>query len=166
MDITAILSGIKGKILDARHIEMLKHAYELQNQNIEQLKNNNDAIRDSNEHLKERIASLTKENEALMAANAILESRHKALPQDGEVSEDAKRILVLLSERDGEEFVTNQIALCLGLSPTKTQYCLDTMLKRKYVSVWCGVGLNGPGERYYSLRDKGRAYLIENGIID
>ncbi len=38
MEITAILNEIKGKVLDATHFELLKHAYDLQNQNIHQLK--------------------------------------------------------------------------------------------------------------------------------
>ena len=39
-----ILAGLKDKVLDASHFDILRHAYELQNQNIEQLKTNNDAL--------------------------------------------------------------------------------------------------------------------------
>ena len=35
-------------MLDAVNFELLKTAYELQNQNIEQLKNNNTALKESN----------------------------------------------------------------------------------------------------------------------
>ena len=42
MDVIAILQTLKGKVLDATHFDMLKHAYELQDQNLKQLKTNND----------------------------------------------------------------------------------------------------------------------------
>lgn len=54
MDILKILDGVKGKVLDAAHFELLKHAYELQEHNISQLKTNNAALKESNELLKER----------------------------------------------------------------------------------------------------------------
>lgn len=34
MDVIAMLTGLKGTALDLKHIELLKHAYELQDQNI------------------------------------------------------------------------------------------------------------------------------------
>jgi hypothetical protein len=65
MDISKILSDIKGKALDAAHFDLLKHAYDLQNENIEQLKSNNQALKESNEFLEEKVKRLEKENESL-----------------------------------------------------------------------------------------------------
>src|SRR5688572_26032865 len=48
MDVISILNGIKGKVLDAAHFDLLRSAYDLQNENIEQLKSNNEAIRENN----------------------------------------------------------------------------------------------------------------------
>ena len=65
MDISRILNDIKGKALDAAHFDLLKHAYDLQNENIEQLKSNNQALRESNDLLAEKVKRLEKENESL-----------------------------------------------------------------------------------------------------
>ena len=37
MDILGVLQTLKGKVLDATHFELLKHAYELQDENLKQL---------------------------------------------------------------------------------------------------------------------------------
>ena len=55
MDVLSVLNGIKGKVLDAANHDLLRRAYDLQNDNIEQLKSNNDALRESNSMHKERI---------------------------------------------------------------------------------------------------------------
>ncbi len=81
MDIAAILSGIKGKVLDAKHIELLKHAYDLQNQNIEQLKSNNEALREKAQLLEERAALLKNENDALRATVEGLQARVDVPPR-------------------------------------------------------------------------------------
>ncbi len=55
MEITKILSTIKGKVLDATNYELLSSAYEIQQQNIIQLKENNTSIKENNELLKNKI---------------------------------------------------------------------------------------------------------------
>ena len=58
MDPLKLLADVKGKVLDAINFDMLKSAYELQAQNLDQLKSNNDAFRENNELLKEKAARL------------------------------------------------------------------------------------------------------------
>lgn len=65
MDISKILSDIRGKVLDAEHFDSLMHAYDLQNENIKQLQNNNKALRESNERLQEEVNRLKIENESM-----------------------------------------------------------------------------------------------------
>ena len=65
MDISKILSDIKGKVLDAANFDLLMHAYDLQNENIKQLKNNNQALKENNDLLKEKVENLEEENQSL-----------------------------------------------------------------------------------------------------
>ena len=55
MDAISLLNGVKNKVLDATNYELLKHNYELQNQNIEQLKTAKELSEKSNEHLQEEV---------------------------------------------------------------------------------------------------------------
>ena len=82
MDIIAILTGLKGKALELRDIEFLKHAYELQEQNIKQLKENNEAVRDALGLAKTRIESLESENADLKSKNAKLVARNNELDRE------------------------------------------------------------------------------------
>ena len=73
-DVGAILQGLKGKALDVKDVELLKHAYELQDQNLKQLKTNNDALhenvglmREKTERMQQEIERLTTENRQLRA---------------------------------------------------------------------------------------------------
>lgn len=89
MDILNILEQLKQKGLDVVQIELLKSAYELQNRNIEQLKDNNDALRESHQLLKEKVTTLEKENE-------VLKNEFKALPiikSDDAISEIGRDVL-------------------------------------------------------------------------
>lgn len=69
MDIVAILQGLKGKVLDLKDIELLKHTYDLQDQNQKQLKTNNDALRENAELVREKITRLQTEIDRLSAEN-------------------------------------------------------------------------------------------------
>ena|ERR1043166_2645533 len=65
MDIIGMLTGLKDKVLDAAHYEILRAAYELQNDSIDQLKTNNEALRESNGLLRERATALETELKAV-----------------------------------------------------------------------------------------------------
>ena len=160
MDMLAILSGIKGKVLDAHNFDLLKRVYDLQNENIEQLKSNNEALKEKNGLLEEKAALLKKDNESLKATIETLKSRLAALPNAGELSEDEKRILVFLSSR-GQAPTDEMIAAGLGLNLTKTKFYLERMWD-KYVYSF---DYSNDCPSHYHLHQGGRAYLVENGLI-
>jgi FtsZ-binding cell division protein ZapB len=81
MDVIAILTGLKGKALDLRDIELLKHAYELQDQNIKQLKENNDALRDAVAIAQDRVTSLEQENTELQNQVQLQNGRLRAFEE-------------------------------------------------------------------------------------
>lgn len=65
MDIVALLGGLKDKVLDLQHIELLKSAYEFQEMNIEQLKTALESTRGMFEEKKRELARLMEENAGL-----------------------------------------------------------------------------------------------------
>ena len=90
-----ILQGLKGKVLDLQHIEMLRHAYDLQEENVKQLKCNNDLLRDSAQRLE---AQLQETSQRLREAET---SRDSALAELKEMKfEVAAADGVLLDEND------------------------------------------------------------------
>jgi predicted RNase H-like nuclease (RuvC/YqgF family) len=154
VDIPAILSSIKGKVLDAGHFDLLKHAYDLQNDNIEQLTRNNGL-------LKEEVARHKQEIKSLKAEAATLKSKVEALPKAGELDENERSILVTLSSCDYEP-TAEEIASCLRLNLTRVEYHLERMNNEQYLgrhNSW-----EEPSSRFYLLQ-RGRAYLVENGLL-
>jgi hypothetical protein len=71
-------------------------------------------------------------------------------------------ILKLLSQIDGRSYQVHQIATTLGLSISKLRYFADRLLEGGYVRCPTIVG----GGRRYGLAAKGRAYLVENNLIE
>jgi len=161
VDITAILSGIKGKVLDAQHFDLLKHAYDLQNQNIEQLKSNNEALKEKAQLLSEKATLLLRENEALKTTIKTLESRLASLPKAEELCEDEKKILMFLASCRGEP-TAELIAATLKLNLTRTEYYLGRMRSKDYV--WSHDFSDGQPSMFYLLQP-GKAYLAENGLV-
>jgi len=62
------LDGLKGAALDQAHIVMIKHAYELQEKNVEQLERNNALLEKEIQRLEPEIKKLQEENENLIAS--------------------------------------------------------------------------------------------------
>jgi cell division protein FtsB len=120
MDILNILDQLKQKGLDVVQVELLKNAYELQNRNLEQLKANNDALRESHDLLKEKIANLEQEN-------AALRTQLKSLPRiqaRDEISEIAKDILRECVKKDAVKL--NSAEMARSLSSTYTRMQVET----------------------------------------
>ncbi len=72
MDIAKLLGGLKDKVLDAGHLELLRSAYDMQNETITQLKNNNEPLREGNDLLREKNEGLVEKIDRLTADNASL----------------------------------------------------------------------------------------------
>lgn len=65
MDSAGILGSIKEKALDATHFELLNQAYQRQVQRSDQLKNNNEALKEGNELLQHKARELQDGNSPL-----------------------------------------------------------------------------------------------------
>jgi len=159
MDIASILGSIKGKVLDATHFELLKHAYELQVQNINQLKNNNEALRENNELLQQKVRELADQNSRL---KEVVEQLRKRLDKmhtstsDEELSEEAQAILDLFVRQDARGFYETQIVQGLPFSRSKVKSGIDELSNARLIhfsSVSRDYGMK------YHLTEKARRIL-------
>lgn len=159
MDIINILGTIKGKVLDASHFDLLKHAYELQHHDIVQLKDNNDALRESNELLKQKIKGLNDENTILKETIKKYKNIIKLLPQTSLIdnfSEIAVNILELYISNDTTELWEKFIMRTLPFSEIQVQAGLDELCRAELISSYSFDPSHG---REYSLTEKGRYNL-------
>jgi len=159
MDIIKILATIKGKVLDDSHFDLLKNAYDQQDQDIVQLKNNNDALGESNELFKQKIKKLTDENTILK--ESINKYKHiiKLLPQTSlidDFSEIAVNILELYISNDTTELWEKFIMRTLPFSEIQVQAGLDELSRAELISSYSFDPSHG---KEYSLTEKGRYNL-------
>lgn len=106
MDIINILTTVKGKVLDATNFDILKHAYELQDENLFQLKTNNEAIKESNALLKEKIQELRDENDSLKKSIDSFATSDAPERNKQGLSKVAKEILRLYRKSDATMLYT------------------------------------------------------------
>jgi len=159
MDIINTLGTIKGKVLDDSHFDLLKHAYELQHQDIVQLKNNNDALGESNELLKQKIKELNDENIILKETIKKYKNIIKLLPQTSlidDFSEIAVNILELYISNDTTELWEKFIMRTLPFSEIQVQAGLDELCRAELISSYSFDPSHG---KEYSLTEKGRFNL-------
>jgi hypothetical protein len=88
MDFLGMLNGLKGKVLDAAHFDLLKSAYDLQNENITQLKSNNEALKENAELVRGQVEQLRLENHQLLETNKELLSELKQINQAKRVGQN------------------------------------------------------------------------------
>ncbi len=187
MDAISLLNGLKNKVLDAKNIELLKHTYDLQNDNIEQLNTSNTAYKENNERLQEEVKDLKTENESLKQTVAQLNQRVSQL-KGGSVSSGLSEvqiaILELYRERSAEPlYKESQIipSLTSNFSRIQIESGIDDLEEAKMIE-WShrksDLGhkfltnrdlLAGRfDERYddddtaYSLTTQGRKHLVKN----
>jgi len=160
MDIIKILSDVKGKALDAVHFELLKSAYELQNQNIEQLKNNNEALKESFSLLREKTKRLEKENyEYKKFIEAFKrENTSKKDISSPTLTEVANAILSECLKDDETEFVAENMIARLQYSKIQIKAALDELSKHKLIQI-SAVSWRGGGTHYY-LTSKGKQFIL------
>jgi len=163
MDIVSILSGIKGKVLDATYFELLKHSYELQNQNIEQLKSNNEALKESNQLLQEKMSRLEKDSTSLLQK---VEELKKQVPvSSGQVnvsnlSEVAVAILKLYLSRDVTEMFPDEMTPSVPYSQIQVEAAIDELVDAEII--FSGGGMVGRGMSYSLTQDGTR--LLAKGL--
>jgi hypothetical protein len=161
MDILSILKSLKGKVLDAAHFEMLKHAYELQDQNLKQLKSNNNALKESNDLLKDKVSRLEGEVTRLSEVVSDLEKKiPTASTLQGYVpSRAAAAILDHCVKRDITEFLSQELLLQLPCSQIEGKTGIDELRNHKILDL-ASVGQRGPK---YFLTAAGRAFVLQRG---
>ncbi|WP_324724503.1 hypothetical protein [Lelliottia sp. JS-SCA-14] len=133
MDILKILDGVKGKVLDAAHFELLQHAYQLQENNVLQLKTNNLAFKESNELLKEK---LKKHEEKIEQLEGELSSVKKALRKQNDddsekvikLSENATKVMSKIINEDVTHFYQNAIIDVMDISRISVEAALDELM--------------------------------------
>lgn len=158
MNISKLLSDLKGKVLDVKHLELLNHAYEIQEKNICQLKTNNSAISDNNNLLKEKIKFLENEIKKLALENKELLA--KTLEQDDAeekiiLSDSAVKVLQKIIDEDVTEFYQNAMIKSINMGRIETQAALDELSDKELIdasSARCGYGLH-----YYLTRKAKKA---------
>jgi FtsZ-binding cell division protein ZapB len=154
MDIIKILGTIKGKVLDASHFDMLKRAYELQNEDIVQLKDNNDGLKESNDSLKQKIRELNDENNMLKETIKKYKNQIKSRPQTSlmdNFSEIAVNILELYISNNTTELWEKFIIRTLPFSEIQVQAGLDELCKAELISSYSFDPSHG---KEYSLTEK------------
>lgn len=165
MDVLSILNGVKDKVLDAKNFDLLKHAYDLQNDNIEQLRINNEALKESNELLQEKVYRLEEENESLKQSVAKLSQRVSQLDHDGapsRLSEVALAVLDLYRQCDTIKLCKEaEIIPALDFGKIQIESAIDELKKAKMIissSIRPNYGI------IYSLTEQGKKYLAEDAM--
>ncbi|MHB8666795.1 MAG: hypothetical protein ACYC7B_04650 [Burkholderiales bacterium] len=157
MDFLGILQALKGKVLDASHFDLLKHAYELQDQNLTQLKHNNDALKESNDLLKEKTARL--EADLAMYQARIAELELAATPSaspDYRPSSSAVSILEYCLKHDVTDFLAEEMIQRLPCSKIEVSAGIDELQQQNMVDL-SSVGMGG--SRYF-LTPKGQRFVL------
>lgn len=134
MDLVKILSGLKGKVLDATHFDLLKHAYELQDKNISQLKINNTALKESNELLKSKVDENKEEISFLQKETERLNTLHNKVKvaecnENIQLSEQSSKIMSAIIEGDVTNFYHQQMIDVMGkcMSKISIEAALDEL---------------------------------------
>lgn len=161
MDILSILQNLKGKVLDAAYFDVLKHAYELQDQNLRQLKGNNEALKESNDLLREKVSRLKGEVTRL---NEVVGELRKKVPTPSSLEEyaptrAAAAILDQCIADDITEFLLLELLPLLPCSRIEGETGIDELRAHKILDL-ASVGAHGPT---YYLTKAGRALVLQRG---
>lgn len=161
MDVTAILQAVKGKVLDAAHFELLKHAYELQEENINQLKNNNEAIKESNLLLQEKLKKLEARSaeleEKLSEAASVIKRLEPPEHKEDSLSDTARSVLALFKSRDVTDMYQNTIVRLVEFSRIEVEAALEELSSAKLID-FAGASFE-LGVNYY-LTSKGKHIVL------
>ncbi|MGD0553135.1 MAG: hypothetical protein ABSB25_10870 [Sedimentisphaerales bacterium] len=162
MDPISILKGLKDKVLDAQNFDILKHVYDLQNENLEQLKHNNDALKESNGLLREQVNSLRKENESLK--QQVGELSQKVAQNDDNAStsfsEAADAILGFYHLEDSTDVLKDSIISALSdhFGTIQIESAIDELTDANMISL---ISMNQEGNMRYSLTAQGKKFLAD-----
>ena len=155
MGIGEILNGFKGKALDLKDIELIKHTYELQEENNKQLKENNELLKEKVAQLEAQIVNLVTENTKFKKQTT---KAPKRLPAP-KLNDLSVCILQCLAKRDGNRVSENTISETCEKNPTKLRHALKELERGKFIVQ--SYDFRG----YYSILHLGRGYLAKNGLL-
>ena len=155
MDISKILVDLKGKVLDSAHFDLLKHAYDLQEENIKQLKTNNDALKESNQLLQDEVSALKKVKDDLASENSIVRAMFPS--DDIGLSEEADYVLKVFLSRDVINVFVKDLLRESGVSIIRTQSGITELQEKGFVSY----GRPLAGENIVGLSPRGQKRLAK-----
>lgn len=155
MSITDALRGIKGKVLDSVHYELLKNAYDLQEENIKQLQTNNKL-------LQEKLTGLERENKALKEDVSLLRQKVDKFEADAQItefSEEACSILKVYSDSDETRLRVQEIARVTSFSNITLDAAFSELTDAGLITMPPDCLLLPDTEPSYELTKKGSKYL-------
>ncbi len=162
MNIGTILSDIKGKVLDAAHFDRLKHAYDLQSDNIEQLSRNNAAFKEGNELLLKQVAELKEANDSLTQTVAQLRQRLAKLddePTLSRLSEVALAVLHLYQQADSTRlYKETDILATLSFTRIQIESAIDELKKADMIK---DRSIHPTRGICYSLTERAKRHLAQ-----
>jgi len=163
MDIGTILNDIRDKVLDAAHFDRLKHAYDLQNDNIEQLSRNNAAFKESNELLVKQVAELQEANDLLTQTVAQLRQRLGQLDDEAAISPlspVALAILHLYQQADSTKlYKESDILAALSFTRIQIEAAIDELRREDMIK---HSSINQKRGACYSLTERAKRYLTRH----
>lgn len=160
MDILNVLNTFKGKELDEAHIVFLTEAFDLQNRQIKQLKENISTLTESLDLIRDKEALATKKNEKLMYKIAQLEEQLAAISpgsSKNRLSEIEKAILSSCMNTGITGFCSEDMVISLPFNRLEITNAID-QLERKGILQLGPLAANGS---YYSLTDHEQQYETE-----
>ncbi len=122
---------------------------------------------------RDEVAVLTRKLEVSESETADLQKKvadleqelERAKPKTGGLDETSVKVLQVLARH--EELTTSQIASWLNIPKIKAEYHRDILWQAKMIQPF-GTAVDEIGESgdmVWGLIDKGRAYLVENGLV-
>jgi predicted nuclease with TOPRIM domain len=137
--------------------------YDLQNENLEQLKHNNDALKESNGLLQEQVSGLRKENESLKKQVGELSQKVAQIDDSNassSFSEAADALLGFYHQEDTTDLWKDDIisALCDHFGTIQIESAIDELKSAKMISL-ASVSLEG--NMRYSLTVQGKKSLAD-----
>jgi SMC interacting uncharacterized protein involved in chromosome segregation len=149
MGFQEVLSGLKDKVLDAANFEVLKSAYELQEENNKQLKESNDLLR-------EKVEKLELDNEQLRETNEKYKAQLDKIDDSGEkLSEVAEAILDMFLKQDTTVMIIRKYANLLPYTKIQIESGIDELHKKKIIQPYTTGGewkLTGIGANMLSKK--------------
>ena len=158
-----MLKDAKNKVLDAAQVEKLESAYRMLEKNLDQLKENNHSLLESNQILKEQIKTLNVERTEL--ANKLKEAekdlaKYARIREGKKLGEMATRILSQCMEQDAEMFTDSDMIKTLGCSRIAFSTAIDELTQKTMV-----INVAGnmeTGETDYGITAAARQFMSEN----